>query len=125
MEDNNRLGGRTLSPFIIYQNKLKLLALLLGSFIFIILRFIFLSVDLELTYSPSIIRGIGFISILCFGACFLVIFKQTIEHKPALIIDENGTSVHSTALHVVLVQWNETTYLPFTTFGRHHFSYIY
>ena len=125
MEDNNRLGGRTLSPFIIYQNKLKLLVLLLGSFIFIILGFIFLFLDLELTYSPSIIKGIGFISILFFGACFLVIFKKTIENKPALIIDENGITDYSTALQVGLVKWNEIKDIQFTTFSRQHFLSIY
>src|SRR5699024_9893006 len=125
MEDNNRLGGRTLSPFIIYQNKLKLLVLSICSCIFILLGFIFLFVELDLTYSPFIIKGIGLITIILFGTLLIFFLKRIFEHKPALIIDENGITDYSTALQVGLVRWNEIKDIQFTTFSRQHFLSIY
>lgn len=104
---------------------MKLFVLSIGSCIFILLGFIFLFVELDLTYSPFIIKGIGLITVFVFGVFLIFLLKKLFERKPALIIDENGITDYSTALQVGLVRWNEIKDIQFTTFGKQDFLSIY
>lgn len=58
-------------------------------------------------YPEPIIFLIGIISVLFFGAGFIIIFKKLFSGKPALILNDDGITDNTSATSVGLIEWGD------------------
>lgn len=98
---------------IIPFNKAKLWWLSFACAFFIILGFLFVLVPGDFK-SPLInnlfmIRVLGFISLVLFGYFLGLYIPRLKDRGPALIIDENGITDHSSAISAGFIKWDDVT----------------
>lgn len=97
----------------IQLSKSKLLALLIGSIVFVVLG-ILLVLNPEQFRStffsnPQTIRLAGLAGIVFFGLCLLFIAKKLFDKKIGLAIDDAGITDNSSATSVGLIEWADIT----------------
>ena len=97
-------------------SKNKLLLGIGGSILFIILGiWLLLNADsfqehsFTLLRNPLIVKGIGILGILFFGATGIFGFKKMFDKKVGLTIDSNGITDNSNASSVGLIEWSDIT----------------
>lgn len=59
--------------------------------------------------NPTVIKSIGIIGMLFFGATGIYGIKKIFDKKVGLIIDENGITDNSNASSIGLIEWNDIT----------------
>jgi hypothetical protein len=57
--------------------------------------------------NSSIIRIVGVVAVLFFGAALFFIIRKMFDNAPGLIIDEYGITDNSNASRVGLIEWND------------------
>lgn len=93
---------------LIRTGRLRLLALLLGSAVFVALGFWFiLFPPATLAVGPHMLVAIGLASVLFFGLCGGILLKRFLSHRIALVLDRRGVLDNSTATPAGFVDWNE------------------
>ena len=87
-----------------------------GSLLFVIAGiWLFLNAEIfqehsfKLLRNPMVIKGIGIISFLFFGATGIFSFKKLFDKKVGLIIDSNGITDNTNASSIGLIEWNDIT----------------
>lgn len=95
-------------------SKNKLFLGIAGSILFVILGiWLFTNADgfqehsMRLLRYPMIIKGVGILSILFFGATGIYGFRKLFDKKIGLIIDSNGITDNSNASSIGLIEWND------------------
>ena len=56
-----------------------------------------------------VVKGVGILAILFFGATGIFGFRKLFDKKVGLIIDSNGITDNSNASSVGLIEWNDIT----------------
>lgn len=94
-------------------SKKKILLLILGSCVFVGLGIWLLSLD-EATIrsqhpyrSPSLIHGVGIVSIVFFGATGAFTIHKLFDKKPGLVLNSSGVIDNSSSVSAGLIQWSE------------------
>ncbi|HCY00041.1 MAG TPA: hypothetical protein DG754_07865 [Bacteroidales bacterium] len=94
-------------------SKKKVLLLLFGAIVFVVLGLLLLLLPDRFTHpvlsSTLIIRVIGVIAVLFFGATGIFQLKKLLDKTPGLIIDENGITDNTNAISVGLINWADIT----------------
>ena len=100
----------------IQLSKNKLLLGVVGSLLFVIVGiWLFLNTDIfqehpfRLFRNPMVVKGVGILGFLFFGATGLFSFKKLFDKKAGLIIDSNGITDNSNASSIGLIEWNDIT----------------
>jgi len=95
-------------------SKNKLFLGIAGSFIFVIIgvwlfthSYEFQDYSIKLLRNPIIIKGIGVLAILFFGATGIYGFKKIFDKKVGLIIDSKGITDNSNGSSIGLIQWKD------------------
>ncbi len=103
----------SLEEKIIYLSKVKIIALILGSIIVVVLGAWFLSLDAQSIESsrrfnsPTLVYGIGIVSIVLFGLSGLFGIKKLFDKSPGLILNSEGILDNSSGLSAGLIPWSE------------------
>ncbi len=63
----------------------------------------------RLLRNPMIVKGVGIVGILFFGAIGIFGIKKLFDKKIGLIIDSNGITDNSNASSVGLIEWSDIT----------------
>jgi len=94
-------------------SRTKILLLLLGSIGFVAIGTLFIiSPDTFLTTrmsSEGLIRTIGIISVLFFGATSIIGVKKLFGNSVGLTIDENGITDNTNGSSIGLIKWSDIT----------------
>ena len=95
-------------------SKNKIVLLTIGSFLFVIAGIWlfansteFQNHSMRLLKNPMIVKSVGVISILFFGAIGTYGIRKMFDKKVGLIIDENGITDNSNASSIGLIEWND------------------
>ena len=95
-------------------SKTKLYFVIGGSIIFVLLRiFLFSNASefqnhtLRILRNTVVIKSIGILGTLFFGAIGIYGIRKLFEKKAGLIIDENGITENSNASSIGLIEWND------------------
>ena len=67
----------------------------------------FQSTSLSILRNPIVIKSVGIIAILFFGATGTYAFKKLFDKKLGLILDRNGITDNSNASSIGLIEWND------------------
>lgn len=98
---------------VIALSKIKILLLTIGAVVFVLLGVWFLSLDAQTIESqrkfnsPTLVYGIGVVSIVFFGLCGLVGIKKFFDNSPGLIISSKGIQDNSSGVSAGLIPWEE------------------
>ena len=84
-------------------SKTKIFLHLFGSILFVVL-FIFIIVELQ---PSSFIEVVGYCGILFFGFGCAVLIRKLLDHRPGLIIDQNGITDNTTYMSVGRIEWKD------------------
>ena len=97
-------------------SKNKLILGIGGSLLFVIAGiWLFLNADsfqehsFRLLRNPMVVKGVGTLSFLFFGATGIFGFKKMFDKKVGMIIDSSGITDNSNASSVGLIEWNDIT----------------
>ncbi len=95
-------------------SKNKLLLGIGGSILFVVLgMWLFTNANsfqnhsISLLRNPQIVKVIGIVGMLFFGATGILGFKKLFDKKVGLVIDSNGITDNSNASSVGLIEWND------------------
>lgn len=104
-------------PVVIPLSKGKIFLTLLGSLAFVALGIWFLGTkDPEL--SSPVVKVVGGVAVLFFGACGLFALTKLFDFRPGLVIDAEGIIDNSSAVAAGRIRWEEITGLSVTTIQR-------
>lgn len=111
-------------------SKLKTVLLLLGAFGFVALGLWFITNPEMLSdnYRPRPkweIVGIGYASVIFFGACFVAGVYFLISNKPRVVIDDKGIAIAKPFGSTDLVKWSEIKDFKTGAYNNVAFIYIY
>ena len=84
-------------------SKTKIFLYLFGSIIFVAL-FIFIIVELQPSFFIEIV---GYCGVVFFGFGCLVLIRKLLDHRPGLIIDQNGITDNTTYMSVGRIEWKD------------------
>ncbi|MBS3913627.1 MAG: hypothetical protein KG003_03960 [Bacteroidetes bacterium] len=90
-------------------NKAKIILLITGSFLFVFLG-IYLTFIFDGEHSrlhPVVIKFVGLICILFFGAVGIYGIVKLWDHKLGLILDESGITDHTNATSIGFIPWED------------------
>lgn len=94
-------------------SKTKIVLALIGAFGFVILGIFFIINPVTflspIMKSEVIIRIVGVISVLFFGAVAIYAIKKMLDNKVGLTIDDNGIIDNTNASSVGLIKWSDIT----------------
>ena len=95
-------------------SKNKIILLILGSILFVIAGIWlfansteFQNNSMQLMRNPMVIKSVGIIGILFFGATGIYGIRKLFDKKAGLIIDKNGITDNSNASSIGLIAWND------------------
>ncbi len=98
-------------------SKQKITFLIIASLAFVIAGILFVyqpgrfvseyTIRYRMFNNPEMIRIIGIIAILFFGAAGIYGIKKLFDKKVGLVIDENGITDNSNASSIGLIEWND------------------
>ncbi len=95
-------------------SKNKIILLAIGSFLFVVAGIWlftnsteFQSHSIRLMRNPIVIKSVGIIASLFFGATGIYGIKKLFDKKVGLIIDKNGITDNSNASSIGLIEWND------------------
>ncbi len=57
--------------------------------------------------NPTIVSGIGLLSIVVFGLSFVVVLKKYLDNSPGLIIDQTGITDNSSGISAGHIPWSD------------------
>lgn len=94
---------------IIPLSKTKLVKYFIGSLLFVFAGFLFITnpdwfIKAE---DPSVIKWIGYASVIFFGACAIFISQKLFDKKPGLIIDAEGITDNSSGVSAGKILWKD------------------
>lgn len=94
-------------------SKTKLFFIICGCALFVVLGFymILKIAYAQHRYSPLLLQGIGFISVVFFGAIGIFGSKKLFDRTPGLIIDDKGITDNSNATNAGLIAWKDITHV--------------
>lgn len=90
-------------------SKTKLFLTICGSALFVVLGFYMI---LKMAYAqdllnPLLVQGIGFVSVVFFGAISIFGSKKLFDRTPGLIVDDKGITDNSSGVCVGLIEWKD------------------
>jgi hypothetical protein len=90
-------------------SKSKIALMALGSIAFVAAGFLFIFylADHQTRFDPLIIKIVGAIAIIFFGATGISSFKKLFDNKSGLIVDENGIIDNSSGVSIGLIEWKD------------------
>ena len=95
-------------------SKNKIILLTLGSFLFVIAGIWlfansteFQSNSMRIMRNPMVIKSVGIIGVLFFGATGIYGIRKLFDKKVGLVIDKNGITDNSNASSIGLIEWND------------------
>ncbi|MFM7429801.1 MAG: STM3941 family protein [Flammeovirgaceae bacterium] len=87
-------------------SKTKGILTFLGSVAFVLVSLWLISfADDQDRYTPTFVKGAGYVGLIFFGLCGLYIFYKLFDTKPGLIIDNNGILDNSSAASGHIIKW--------------------
>lgn len=91
--------------------KTKLSLLVGGAALFVVLGFyLILKGAYRLDdFNPLLVQGIGFVSVVFFGAIAIFGSKKMFDRTPGVIINDKGITDNSSGVSVGLITWNDIT----------------
>ena len=98
---------------VIELSKVKIILLTLGAVAFVLLGAWFLSLDTQTIESqrkfnsPTLVYGVGIVSIAFFGLCGLIAVKKLFDNSPGLIINSEGILDNSSGVSAGIIPWGE------------------
>ncbi|MBE0462093.1 MAG: STM3941 family protein [Halomonadaceae bacterium] len=98
---------------VIELNKVKIILLTLGAFAFVLLGVWFLFMDIQTIESqrkfnsPTLVYGVGVVSIVFFGLCGLIGVKKLFDNSPGLIINSEGVLDNSSGVSAGMIPWDD------------------
>jgi len=98
---------------VIELSKVKIILITLGAITFVLLGVWFFSLDAETIESqrrfnsPTLVYGIGFISIVFFGLCGLFGIKKIFDKSPGLVVSSDGILDNSSGISAGIIPWSE------------------
>lgn len=92
-------------------SKTKLLLAVGGSLLFIVacLYLLLIVADQQVRFSPLLIKGVGVLGILFFGATGITGIKKIFDNNMGLTIDDKGITDNSGGSSIGLIQWTDIT----------------
>ncbi|MBX9851706.1 MAG: hypothetical protein K2X86_08095 [Cytophagaceae bacterium] len=88
-------------------SKTKGMLTFLGSVAFVLVSLWLISyADDQDRYTPTFVKGAGYVGLIFFGLCGLYIFYKLFDTKPGLIIDGNGILDNSSAASGHIIKWD-------------------
>ena len=95
-------------------SKNKIILLTLGSFLFVIAGIWifnntteFQNFPIRFMRNPTVIKSVGIIGMLFFGATGIYGIRKLFDKKVGLLIDKNGITDNSNASSIGLIEWND------------------
>lgn len=90
-------------------SKTKLVKYFIGSLLFVFAGFLFITNPHWFIKAddPTIIKWIGYASVVFFGACAIFISQKLFDKKPGLIIDEEGITDNSSGVSAGKILWKD------------------
>ena len=95
-------------------SKNKIILLTIGSFLFVIAGIWlfansteFQNHSMRLLRNPMVVKSVGIISVLFFGATGVYGIRKLFDKKVGLIIDKNGITDNSNASSIGLIEWKD------------------
>ena len=98
------------SEDVVYHSKVRLILMMLGSSMFVILGYWFVSGGV------GAVVAIGWVSIVFFGCCGTFAVWRLVRPRPAVIISAQGVVDHATANSAGLVPWSQIRELKILSF---------
>lgn len=98
---------------VIELSKVKIVLLVIGALAFVGGGAWFLSLDAEfiksqgMLRSPTLIYGLGVVSIAFFGLCGLVGIRKLLDRSPGLIVNSEGLVDNSSGVSAGFIPWSE------------------
>jgi hypothetical protein len=88
-------------------SKTKGILTFLGSIAFVLVSLWLISIaDNQDRYTPTFVKGAGYVGLIFFGLCGLYIFYKLFDTKPGLVIDDNGILDNSSAASGHIIKWD-------------------
>src|ERR1043165_3423624 len=88
-------------------SKRKGILTFLGSVAFVLVSLWLISfADNQDRYTPTFVKGVGYVGVIFFGLCGLYIFYKLFDAKPGLVIDDNGILDNSSAASGHIIKWD-------------------
>lgn len=90
-------------------SKTKLLISVGSASLFVVLGFyiILKGAHSQEDFNPLLVQGIGFVSVVFFGAIAIFGSKKIFDRTPGLIVDNKGITDNSSGVCVGLIEWND------------------
>jgi hypothetical protein len=90
-------------------SKTKLLISVGSASLFVVLGFyiILKGAHSQEDFNPLVVQGIGFVSVVFFGAIAIFGSKKIFDRTPGLIVDDKGITDNSSGVCVGLIEWND------------------
>lgn len=102
-----------MSKIEIAVSKTKITLVLIGALIFVVLGLFFIvspdAITSPIFSSPQVIRIVGIVAVLFFGAAGVYGFRKLFDKSVGLTIDEKGITDNSNAASVGLIDWADIT----------------
>lgn len=116
-----------MSKIEIPLSKTKILLLVSGSILFVIagLFFFLVLADEQTRFNPILIKGVGILSVLFFGATGISTTRKLFDNKIGLILDENGITDNSSGVSVGQIKWSDITEIKMGQVSSTKFLLIY
>ncbi len=108
---NNELSTMNHNPIIIPVNKSKPVKYFTGSAVLTILGLLLIVTPGWFTYAedPVVLKVIGYILVIFFGACMLLYSQRVFDKKPAMVLDEEGFTDYTSGVNTGKVLWQDVT----------------
>ncbi|NMO96553.1 STM3941 family protein [Paenibacillus lemnae] len=101
---NDKTPMHTSEELVIYNKSGKLI---LFALLFVLAGVAMMYSGMSEEESSMIITIIGAVTILFFGLCLIYLIARAVNRKPALIINEEGITDHSSYVEGGLIRWHE------------------
>src|SRR5689334_20773562 len=89
-------------------SKIKSILTFFGSVAFVLVSFWLIGyADQQDSYTPTFVKGAGYIGLIFFGLCALYIFYKLFDTKPGLVIDDNGILDNSSVASGHIIKWDK------------------
>ena len=98
---------------VIELSKTKMLLLIFGTLAFVGIGLWMISLDAAHIESqrrfnnPLFVHGLGYVSIVFFGLCGIIVMKKLFDKKPGFILSNTGITDNSSGFSAGFVAWNE------------------
>lgn len=116
-----------MTPIEIPISKTKLLFTVCGATIFVVLGFymILRMAHDQNEFNPLLLQGVGFVSVVFFGAIAIFGSKRLFTPSPGLVIDDKGIIDNSSGVSIGLIEWNDIKGITKTQVMSNHFLLIH